>query len=99
LRLSPPRKVGSNLRCHLGAADPEFTFAHGSDGALSGVLDEFSHEFGQGCASSTSCVPLEALLTFLGSFLSNTACITNRMYIPSDNDVVHVRLRTMGVEE
>ncbi|KAJ7805108.1 hypothetical protein B0H14DRAFT_3485392 [Mycena olivaceomarginata] len=61
----------------------------GSDGALSGVLNEFLHEFGWGCASSTSRVPLEALLTFSHSFLSNTACITNRMYIPSNNDVVH----------
>ncbi|KAF7340277.1 hypothetical protein MVEN_01946700 [Mycena venus] len=42
---------------------------------------------------------LKALLTFSHSFLSNTARITNRMYIPSNNDIVHARLHTMGVQE
>ncbi|KAJ7828044.1 hypothetical protein B0H14DRAFT_3873421 [Mycena olivaceomarginata] len=37
-----------NVRRRLGAADPEFTFAHGSDGALSSVFNEYSptREFG-----------------------------------------------------
>ncbi|KAJ7613421.1 G-protein alpha subunit [Roridomyces roridus] len=34
-----------------------------------------------------------------GFFLSDTARITNRNYVPSDNDVVRARLRTMGVQE
>jgi hypothetical protein len=44
-------------------------------------------------------VQLKPLLTFSHSFLSDTARIRNRTYIPSDNDVVLVRLRTMGVQE
>jgi hypothetical protein len=44
-------------------------------------------EFGRGCASSTSRVPLKAFLTSSYSFLSNTTCITNRTRIPSDNNI------------
>ncbi|KAJ7808639.1 G-protein alpha subunit-domain-containing protein [Mycena olivaceomarginata] len=73
-----------NVRRRLGAADPEFTFAHGSDGALSSVFNEYSptREFGRGCV-----------------FLSNTARVMNRRYIPSDNDIVHARLCAMGIQE
>ncbi|KAF7341450.1 putative hydrolase [Mycena venus] len=42
LRLSPLREVGDDLRCRLGTADPEFTFANSPNGVLSGVLDEYS---------------------------------------------------------
>jgi hypothetical protein len=103
LRLSPLHEVGNDpLRC-LGVADPEFT--NGSDSALSSILNEYSptrkslHEFGQGCASSTSRAPLKALLTFSHSFFPDTVHITNRRYIPSDNDVVRARLYPMGVQE
>jgi hypothetical protein len=99
LHLSPLRKVGNDLCRRLGAADPEFIFAHGSNGALSGVLGESSQEFGRSCASSTSRVPLKALLAFSRSFLSSTPRIANRTYIPSDNDVVRARLRTINVQE
>ncbi|KAJ7200210.1 G-protein alpha subunit [Mycena pura] len=34
-----------------------------------------------------------------GFFLSDTARITSRTYVPSDNDVVRARLRTLGVQE
>ncbi|KAJ7086337.1 guanine nucleotide-binding protein alpha subunit [Mycena belliarum] len=34
-----------------------------------------------------------------GFFLSDTARITSRDYVPSDNDVVRARLRTLGVQE
>ncbi|KAJ7142881.1 guanine nucleotide binding protein, alpha subunit [Mycena epipterygia] len=34
-----------------------------------------------------------------GFFLSDTARITTRTYVPSDNDVVRARLRTLGVQE
>ncbi|KAJ6615783.1 guanine nucleotide binding protein, alpha subunit [Mycena sp. CBHHK59/15] len=34
-----------------------------------------------------------------GFFLSDTARITNRAYVPSDSDVVRARLRTLGVQE
>ncbi|KAJ7713783.1 G-protein alpha subunit [Mycena maculata] len=34
-----------------------------------------------------------------GFFLSDTARVTSRTYVPSDNDVVRARLRTMGVQE
>ncbi|KAJ7458957.1 G-protein alpha subunit [Mycena latifolia] len=34
-----------------------------------------------------------------GFFLSDTARIANRTYVPSDNDVVRARLRTLGVQE
>jgi guanine nucleotide-binding protein subunit alpha len=33
------------------------------------------------------------------SFLSDTARIATRNYVPSDNDVVRARLRTLGVQE
>jgi guanine nucleotide-binding protein subunit alpha len=50
LRLSPLREVGDDLRRRLGAADPEFTFANGSDGAMNGVAEhgprKTSREFG-----------------------------------------------------
>jgi guanine nucleotide-binding protein subunit alpha len=36
--------VGDDLRRRLGASDPEFTFANGTDGAMNGVLDESSRK-------------------------------------------------------
>ncbi|KAJ7796072.1 hypothetical protein B0H14DRAFT_3552570 [Mycena olivaceomarginata] len=73
-----------NVRRRLGAADPEFTFAHGSDDALSSVFNEYS--------------PTHASLAGV-VFLSDTARVMNRRYIPSDNDVVHARLCAMGIQE
>ncbi|KAJ7862492.1 hypothetical protein B0H14DRAFT_3444675 [Mycena olivaceomarginata] len=105
LRLSPLREVDGDLHRRLGVADLEFTFTNGSNGALSSVLDEYSptrkslREFGRGCVSSTSRVPLKALLTFSHSFFPDTVRIMNRTYIPSDNDVVRARLHPMGVQE
>ncbi|KAF7351657.1 Guanine nucleotide-binding protein alpha-4 subunit [Mycena sanguinolenta] len=147
LRLSPLREVGDDLRRRLGASDPEFTFANGSDGAMNGVLDDAptykcSREFGVRGWIGALGLPLNAtkkadepmpideateILATLrddiislwqdpdvrellkaervriedrpGFFLSDTARITSRTYIPSDNDVVRARLRTLGVQE
>ncbi|KAJ7260485.1 guanine nucleotide binding protein, alpha subunit [Mycena haematopus] len=148
LRLSPLREVCDDLRRRLGASDPEFTFANGSDGAMNGVLDDLpahkpSREFGvrgwigalglpSSGVSKKSDEPMpvdeatEILATLRddiislwqdpdvrellkaervriedrpGFFLSDTARITSRTYIPSDNDVVRARLRTLGVQE
>ncbi|KAJ7894161.1 guanine nucleotide-binding protein alpha subunit [Mycena olivaceomarginata] len=146
LRLSPLREVGDDLRRRLGASDPEFTFANGTDGAMNGVLDESSRkssrEFGvrgwigalglpsNGAKKADEPMPVDEATEILatlrddiislwedpdvrdllkvknariedrpGFFLSDTARITNRTYIPSDNDVVRARLRTLGVQE
>ncbi|KAJ6559858.1 guanine nucleotide binding protein, alpha subunit [Mycena capillaripes] len=145
LRLSPLRQVGDDLRRRLGAADPEFTFANGTDGAMNGLPDEgtrkSSREFGvRGWIGALGLAtngrksdepmpidePTEILATLRddiislwedadvrellrtkglriedrpGFFLSDTARITNRTYVPSDNDVVRARLRTLGVQE
>ncbi|KAF7359810.1 Guanine nucleotide-binding protein alpha-4 subunit [Mycena venus] len=148
LRLSPLREVGDDLRRRLGASDPEFTFANGSDGAMNGVLDDYgpqrksSREFGvrgwigalglqsNGSKKSDEPMPVDEATEILatlrddiislwedtdvrdllkvkslriedrpGFFLSDTARITNRTYVPSDNDVVRARLRTLGVQE
>ncbi|KAJ7310148.1 hypothetical protein DFH08DRAFT_974501 [Mycena albidolilacea] len=59
-RLFPLCVASDNHRRRLGIAYPELTFANGSDGALSGVLNEYSptrkslREFDRGCASPTS---------------------------------------------
>ncbi|KAF8144347.1 G-alpha-domain-containing protein [Mycena galopus ATCC 62051] len=151
LRLSPLREVCDDLRRRLGASDPEFTFANGSDGvtngALNGVLDDSPRkspprEFGvrgwigalglpsSGAKKSDEPMAVDEATEILatlrddiislwqdpdvqellkvervriedkpGFFLSDTARITNRTYIPSDNDVVRARLRTLGVQE
>ncbi|KAJ6482224.1 guanine nucleotide-binding protein alpha subunit [Mycena vitilis] len=145
LRLSPLREVGDDLRRRLGAADPEFTFANGADGALrapeEGVVRKPSREFGvRGWIGAlglpidgtkkrdepTVDVPTEILATVRddiialwadpdvrallraegvrvedspGFFLSETARIACRTYVPSDTDVVRARLRTVGVQE
>ncbi|KAJ6472841.1 G-protein alpha subunit [Mycena vitilis] len=146
-RLSPLREVGDDLRRRLGAADPEFTFANGSDGALNGLPDEGGarkspREFGvrgwigalglpvNGTKKSDEPMPVDEATEILASsrddiislwedpdvrellnakgvrvedkpgfFLSDTARITSRSYVPSDNDVVRARLRTLGVQE
>ncbi|KAJ7605110.1 guanine nucleotide binding protein, alpha subunit [Mycena polygramma] len=146
-RLSPLREVGDDLRRRLGAADPEFTFANGSDGALNGLPDEGGarkspREFGvrgwigalglpvNGAKKPDEPMPIDEATEILASsrddiislwedpdvrdllsakgvrvedkpgfFLSDTARITSRSYVPSDNDVVRARLRTLGVQE
>ncbi|KAJ7739355.1 G-protein alpha subunit [Mycena metata] len=145
LRLSPLREVGDDLRRRLGAADPEFTFANGDDGAMNGLSDagprKISREFGvrgwigalgfpATARKSDEPMPVDEpteILTTLrddivslwedpevrellrikgvrvedrpGFFLSDTARIATRTYVPSDNDVVRARLRTLGVQE
>ncbi|KAJ6477821.1 guanine nucleotide-binding protein alpha subunit [Mycena vitilis] len=150
LRLSPLREVGEDLRRRLGAADPEFTFANGSDGTMNVLPEEGpvrtpSREFGvRGWIDALGLPihstkksadfnepmaidePTEILATVRddiialwadpdvrallhttgmrvedtpGFFLSDTARITSRDYVPSDTDVVRARLRTLGVQE
>ncbi|KAJ7479363.1 G-protein alpha subunit, partial [Mycena galericulata] len=146
LRLSPLRKVEEDLRRRLGAADPEFTFANGDDGAMNGLADDGRRrsvrEFGvrgwrgalgfptAGAKKPDEPMPVDEATEILatlrddiislwedgdvrdllrakgirvedrpGFFLSDTARITNRTYVPTDNDVVRARLRTMGVQE
>ncbi|KAJ7028973.1 G-protein alpha subunit [Mycena alexandri] len=148
LRLSPLREVGDDLRRRLGAADPEFTFANGDDGAMNGLSDiadaglrKSSREFGVrgwiGALGFPATAkkpdepmlvdePTEILATLRddiislwedlevrellrikgvrvedrpGFFLSDTGRIATRTYVPSDNDVVRARLRTLGIQE
>ncbi|KAJ7601881.1 guanine nucleotide-binding protein alpha subunit [Mycena polygramma] len=146
LRLSPLREVSDDLRRRLGAADPEFTFANGADGALhafpeEGAVRKSPREFGvRGWIGAlglpidgmkkrdepTVDGPTEILATVRddiialwadpdvrallraegvrvedspGFFLSETARISCRTYVPSDTDVVRARLRTVGVQE
>lgn len=49
--------------------------------------------------SSASLIPVNVLMYKFNSFLDDVDRIASRTYVPSSNDVVRARLRTLGVQE